>query len=371
MSNKLKLYCWVLGDDSMRRDRISFINVDANDLDLWKVKIKWKDLLSLTIGDEGGFKPDCGVKLDNPMSKLSGVFTDGVEQRYVHIVVRLPTLTREPAVTRGFGTRLRVTLLTNARHIQFWAPSSRIAHSTLDDDQFLQIGRVLYALRESIAKFKGWYDNVFEREEPPYNMSHPVPHSRFFPTPDTYIRDCDSYINSPPALTYLAETVEAKPINVLVKFVTRYGEDAHKAMAEAGFAPKILYYGPINIALHMPSYGRVRMVVMEYVDGKTAFSASNLPFNFHQEFIEYCHGQGFVFGDLRMPNVMVTKNGKMQLIDFDCAGREGEVTYPISISSDIDWPEGVRALKPILKRHNHDHDASAATVTRSLDFSVL
>lgn len=242
-----------------------------------------------------------------------------------------------------------------------WIPD----HSALDDDQFLRIGRVLYALRESVVRLTDWYKNVLECNERPYNASHPTVHPRFYPTPDTYLHDKmlvrfkyeRSLERDASCVTYLAKTKEDNPINVVVKFVTRYGEDVHKAMAEAGFAPKLLYYGKIDVVGGMPSYGRLRMVVMEYVDGPTAYSSPQLPPSFHQELtnaIEYCHGKGFVFGDLREPNVMITKDGKVQLIDFDWAGREGEVTYPVSISRAIDWPQGVQGLGPILKQHDHD-----------------
>ncbi|KAG1862769.1 hypothetical protein DFJ58DRAFT_656728, partial [Suillus subalutaceus] len=131
---------------------------------------------------------------------------------------------------------------------------------------------------------------------------------------------------------------------VVVKFVSRYGEDIHNVMAEAGFALKLLYYGLINISSDMPSYGTLRMVVMEYVDGMTAYSVSKLPQNFHHyltKAIDYSHEQGFVFGDIWKPDIMITKDGKVQLIDFDWAGHKGEVRYPTSISPGIDWPDGV------------------------------
>ncbi|KAG0702543.1 hypothetical protein DFH29DRAFT_875082 [Suillus ampliporus] len=242
-----------------------------------------------------------------------------------------------------------------------WIP----AHSAIDRGQCLRVARVMHALRESVVQLKDWYDGVFKHQEPLYDLSRPVRHSRFFPTPDTYICDgnpvrfsyqepLESY---PSCVTYLAKTAGADPINVVVKFVCEYGEDVHKVMAEAGFAPKLLYYGPINITSHMPSYGTLRMVVMEYVDGTTAYSSSKLPENYHHDLtkaINYCHAQGFVFGDLRKPNVMITKDDKVQLIDFDWAGREGEVRYPISISRGIDWPEGVRGNGHILKKHDRD-----------------
>jgi len=35
-------------------------------------------------------------------------------------------------------------------------------------------------------------------------------------------------------------------------------------------------------------------------------------------------------------------------------GRNGEVTYPVSISCSIDWPKGVAALEPIFRQHDLD-----------------
>ena len=126
-------------------------------------------------------------------------------------------------------------------------------------------------------------------------------------------------------------------------------------MAEAGFAPKLLYYGPINIMPDMPSYGKLQMVVMEYVDGIPVHAAKQLPVNFHQDLskaIKYCHEKGFVFGDLRKPNVMITKDEKVKLIDFDWAGWDGKVMYPVCINLNLGWPEGVQGLEPILKEHD-------------------
>ncbi|KAG6370422.1 kinase-like domain-containing protein [Boletus reticuloceps] len=143
----------------------------------------------------------------------------------------------------------------------------------------------------------------------------------------------------PSCMMYLAKTEEGN--HVVVKFVTRYGADAYLVMAAAGFVPKLLYHGVINIKDDIPSYGNTRMVVMEYVEGMTlhdaiqgkiclsGFSASL------RKAIEFLHHQNFVFGDLREPNIMVTPDRNVQLIDFNWAGQEGVVTYPPLISPSI------------------------------------
>ncbi|KAG2061139.1 hypothetical protein BDR06DRAFT_1002309 [Suillus hirtellus] len=121
-----------------------------------------------------------------------------------------------------------------------WIP----AYSSLDDDHCLRIGRVMHALKESITLLKDWYDNkVFKCDEPRYDISHPVAHSRFFPTPDTYKRDGKvvkfTYQQPlephPACVTYLAKTVETDSIHVVVKFVTRYGADVHRGKQGATY----------------------------------------------------------------------------------------------------------------------------------------
>ncbi|KAF8120874.1 hypothetical protein EV363DRAFT_1406768 [Boletus edulis] len=237
-----------------------------------------------------------------------------------------------------------------------WIP----IHSVCDDEQYFRVGRVLYALRESVKRLDMWYRTVLKIDENPPISSR----FRFCPTPDAFLHDSKpvtfAYVTplerDPSCMTYLAKTKEGN--RVVVKFVTRYGADAHHVMAAAGFAPKLLYHGLINIKDDMPSYGNLRMVVMEYVEGMTlhdaiqgkkclpGFSASL------RKAIVLLHCQNFVFGDLREPNIMVTPDGNAQLIDFDWAGQEGVVTYPPSISPSILWAKGTRALEFIRKEHD-------------------
>ena len=53
--------------------------------------------------------------------------------------------------------------------------------------------------------------------------------------------------------------------------------------------------------------------------------------------VDTFHKEGFVHGDLRAANIFVKKlnDGEwdVQLIDFDWAGREGEVRYPMNVGS--------------------------------------
>ncbi|KAG6377490.1 hypothetical protein JVT61DRAFT_15298 [Boletus reticuloceps] len=234
----------------------------------------------------------------------------------------------------------------------FWIP----VHSTHDDNQFLRIARIFYALRESIECLDSWYKDTVNKV-PPFKLSFRVPHPRFFPSPNAY-RDGDNLVRfeyqeplelDVSCVTYRAKTLGDNPKDIVVKFVTSYGADAHREMALAGLAPELLYYGEINVEPGMSSYGDLRMVVMEYVDGLTlnkAWEQRKVPQSFQSDLckaFQHLHDAGYVYGDLRQPNVMIMREGKVQLIDFDWAGKEpeGEVKCPvaisIAISSYLNW----------------------------------
>ena len=61
----------------------------------------------------------------------------------------------------------------------------------------------------------------------------------------------------------------------------------------------------------------------------------------------------FVFGDLRLPNVIVMKNQEIMLVDFHWAGKHGTSQYPLLMSPNIQWPAGVGPLSIMDKRHDN------------------
>ncbi|KAH0833789.1 hypothetical protein J3R83DRAFT_10936, partial [Lanmaoa asiatica] len=247
-----------------------------------------------------------------------------------------------------------------------WVP----IRSTHDDGQCHRIARILYALRESIQCLDSWYKDL---DVAPWDLSPTTFHFRFWPSPDTY---CDGDTNTlvkftyqkpleldVSCVTYLAQTLEEVPKDIVVKFVTSYGVDAHRHMASNGFAPRLLYYGRIDVTPEMPSYGDLGMVVMEHVKGSTLHQVLEhktlIPSSFKSDLeraFKYLHGAGYVFGDLREPNIMVlpegTSGSTAQLIDFDWSGVQGKVKYPASISTAIPWANGVKGLAYIEKKHD-------------------
>ncbi|KAJ7114487.1 hypothetical protein C8R44DRAFT_710258 [Mycena epipterygia] len=102
------------------------------------------------------------------------------------------------------------------------------------------------------------------------------------------------------------------------------------------------------------------MVVMGFVEGKTLSwlqgKRQPLPGHLGDELantLDVLHRAGFVYGDLREPNIMLTDaSKKVQLVDFDWAGRTGEARYLISLSTNVEWPPDSKGLVLIAPAHD-------------------
>ena len=145
-----------------------------------------------------------------------------------------------------------------------------------------------------------------------------------------------------------------------IKFTRRYSEDAHRFLAQLGYAPRL------RAVMRLP--GGWNMVVMDYSNYKQLYE-SILEMSAELrcaitakvlEVVQKLHDAGFVHGDLQSSNVLVdcrvstSKDGiKIHLIDFDWAGRQGEVVYPMGVNTvTVRRPEGALDGKPILVEHD-------------------
>ena len=138
---------------------------------------------------------------------------------------------------------------------------------------------------------------------------------------------------------------------LFIKFIHRYGEDAHRACSDAGVAPWL------HTVAGFP--GGWLMAAMDYLDPKTfkRVSASNTDLNptVHKA-VGALHDRGFVHGDPRDCNMMCTKvNGAWRalLLDFDWPGKHGEVRYPGGINRmTVYRPIGVQGEELIQMEHD-------------------
>jgi len=90
------------------------------------------------------------------------------------------------------------------------------------------------------------------------------------------------------------------------------------------------------------------MVVMEYIDGKSVWQMREdktpvpvIVYEMARKAVDLLHDNDIVFGDLRDPNILVTPEGHVLLIDFDWPGRDGESRYPASLNPGNNWAEDV------------------------------
>jgi serine/threonine protein kinase len=227
--------------------------------------------------------------------------------------------------------------------------------SALSRSHVNRVARIFFALRTSLERLKSYY----------MNLKLDSAHTRYFPSITTY-RGEDGLEVEFEYLGYLEAgsdcvTLRAKTKNpareIVVKFVERYSERAHRLLAEKGLAPRLLHFGPLEL------YGSLSMVVMEYIRGETFTLAKSKMNNDTVETVKseikcaltVLHENGLVFGDLRPPNVMITeakKTVQVKLIDFDWAGEVGQVEYPHLLSPLVTWPKSARPLSSILIEHD-------------------
>jgi hypothetical protein len=275
--------------------------------------------------------------------------------------------------------------------------------STEEDARVYHVTRVFIALRQSLKNLKVYYSNIQNANIP--KLSPYLAHPRFFPYPTTFSRDnqtfqfryIDALEKDTACVTYLAVILNADrqitDDKVVIKFVARYGEDVHRFLAVEGHAPTLWYYGPLPGASPLersdcpamqafpglaPHSEQMHMVVMDYV-----VTCSTTPPDARQQVenvLTKLHCEGYVFGDLRLPNILFDTTGAIKFIDFNWCGRYDErisdkslskdlqqridkkkshfppaqsyAHYPMALSMTIQWPEGVSALKPIRPIHD-------------------
>lgn len=221
------------------------------------------------------------------------------------------------------------------------------------------LANVFFALRRSLAKLKAYYDGV--RPNPDATQGG----FRFFPSITTYIENAETvhfqylgFLERSNACATLRARTRTEPCkDIVVKFVDNYGLKAHNILAAKGLAPKLLYHGMPSFEHDVPSYGKYQMVVMEYIEGRTFFIAKDTVDredikNQIREALELLHDNDLVFGDLRPPNVMITNENKVKLVDFNWAGEDGQARYPYLISSQIAWAPGVKRYSIMKKEHD-------------------
>jgi len=246
--------------------------------------------------------------------------------------------------------------------------------SVLNERHTVRVARILHALGRNVRKLKEYYEHLSSSQ---LDLTNDINPRHFFPSVNTYYDSKqDTHVEfdyirpleaDPACITFLARTrSETDSRSIVVKFVERYGEFVHRLLADHDFAPQLFYFGRVSKS-GTPSYRSLRMVVMEYLQGPTVaqlLADPSLNYSIRildseliaglETIIKLLHTHNYVYGDLRGPNVMITPEKNIKLIDFDWAGKVGDVKYPNFLSPKIGWPAGAEGGKPITAQHDLD-----------------
>ncbi|KAK0454099.1 uncharacterized protein EV420DRAFT_1273330 [Desarmillaria tabescens] len=235
----------------------------------------------------------------------------------------------------------------------------------INDAQCIRIAGVLRALKAGIRILDDYYRDLVHLP-----LSSDDSHPRFYPFPTSFQngnqpRVYFKYLQplkplDPACVVFLAETITDKS-KVVVKFVQTYGVEAHRLLAQHHLAPHLLYCE--HLGKDSAGYGALKMVVMGYVEGEAAtemFDGALAPkvVGDLERALNILHGEDLVFGDLRESNIMIVPGPNeadtVRLIDFDWAGKEKEVRYPIhlNVSKEVKWAEDVGSYRKIDKKHD-------------------
>ena len=215
------------------------------------------------------------------------------------------------------------------------------------------LARLFVSLSNAHSTLRNYYETLKSKIQ---DQSIPVNSSLFpyrvtFPSEGgvvaiTYLQWLDE-----DKLVWIAETSQNE--SVIVKFTRHYCSNAHELLAKAGLAP-ILYY-----ADEEESAENLRMIVMQNIEGAVHLDEVPRPhrpqvFDRIREALTLLHDNDFVFGDLRPPNILVTKDyQQVKIVDFDWCGKQGIARYPVGgVNREHAWPDGVETNGLIEKVHD-------------------
>ncbi|KAF7771664.1 hypothetical protein Agabi119p4_5975 [Agaricus bisporus var. burnettii] len=272
--------------------------------------------------------------------------------------------------------------------------------TTHEEHRVYQVAKVLLALRNSLRNLENYYEFVVTTKKIPNFSVKGDSHPRHFPYPNSFISIDGNLVvfeylgrleRDMRCVIYLAR-IKGTGKKVVVKFVDRYGAEVHQFLAEEGHAPQLLYYGPLpektiyDSSELAPAYQRpmnggyqglgpaaapeMKMVVMEYITWSKPHLGDLVQIREKiATVLEKLRSNGYVFGDLREPNVMFDANEEVKLIDFDWAGR-----YDIKGLSPVEqddmkatWTRLADTLKPTAEEQIEVDEALKMLVPRAND----
>ncbi|KAF8131371.1 hypothetical protein EV363DRAFT_1165249, partial [Boletus edulis] len=150
-------------------------------------------------------------------------------------------------------------------------------------------------------------------------------------------------------------TEESSKDKICVKFVQSYSKEAHECFCKLGHAPTLRGFQKLA------GGGWIMVVFDALIEFETLHEhmkkqpLSDTVFRDIARTLDRFHSSGFVHGDIRDVNIMVSKSGPMKFmfVDFDWSGKINEARYPSCVNrQSIVRPEGALRGKYITQRHD-------------------
>lgn len=257
-----------------------------------------------------------------------------------------------------------VVVFTSQPNIEQIACISLHTHRS-NEDQIEAGARVVAALRIASRELKEKYPSLVKSETS--QAEYPFPRSfvkkggkggETARVAFTYTHETDDNVLRKKKVFHARVDMTGK--RICVKFTQRYSEAAHEAGVELGIAPDLLAVERI---------GQWYMVVMEdvseqysnlYQVKEDVYDQRSVE-KLVKEAIESLHRKGFVHGDVRHTNIMIdnklvkgarNRSRPILLVDWDWAGTDGEVKYPVTLNSSVLRPKGAYAGEKIEASHD-------------------
>ncbi|KZV95145.1 hypothetical protein EXIGLDRAFT_834524 [Exidia glandulosa HHB12029] len=209
-----------------------------------------------------------------------------------------------------------------------------------------KVAGILHSLRDSLAELKEWYAQPMHTARP--KDAVPWPHFKEF---DNFTIEYTARLapDDPARCVFLATVTVNKNGEVkecIMKFTSRYADCVHRTLAEAGVAPQLIFCKWVDTVNQM-------VVIYEYVKDEGG-SYDPKEIEELKRAVAVLHGKGLVHGDLRSPNVIVTAERKLMVIDCDWGGPIGVAAYPcdLNMSGDCAWHPSVHPCESIVAEHD-------------------
>ncbi|KAJ7086095.1 hypothetical protein B0H15DRAFT_887156 [Mycena belliarum] len=220
---------------------------------------------------------------------------------------------------------------------------------TPDECHLASITRCFRSLANSLQALRLYYQTL-KPASPQPDLLQPSPHFTTFNAGGNthtlvYHEQLACNRASPQRAVFRATVDSAGASRMcVVKFAKSYNSEAHRSMTALGHAPRLLH------CQREPSVGNFYVVIAEFISEIT--NPQPQQYESLQPALVQFHAQGFVYGELRLPNVLVDEAGCPKLVDFDWSGKAGSVRYPRLLNMELHWPPGVAPMAQITAEHD-------------------